>query len=281
MTPTDDTGSGGFSAILPGLLRPLVRLLIARGVTFPMLQRLLKEVYVASAAADFSIDGAPPTDSRISLLTGVHRRDVRTLRNAPDTFRTTRKATTLLATVIGRWLADPIYRMSDGTLMPLARQSQTDASFETLVRSVNRDLRPRTVLDELIRQKLVTEQEDGMLVLDENATIGPADHDAKLVFFAENIGDHLRAAAANLETDPAPFFERAVFYNRLSEDSIALLDGKAREKAQKLLLDLNALAAERQKSDVKGGIGTGSFRLGIFMMHGHHPNQLRDDEGSA
>src|SRR3974390_1739599 len=62
------------------LLRPLVRVLIAHGVTFPMLAQLLKDIYVDVAEGAFPLSGKAQTDSRLSLLTGVHRKDVRALR---------------------------------------------------------------------------------------------------------------------------------------------------------------------------------------------------------
>ena len=62
------------------LLRPLLRVLIAQGITLPILIRLLKELYVEVAETSFSMPGRTQTDSRINLLTGVHRKDVRMLR---------------------------------------------------------------------------------------------------------------------------------------------------------------------------------------------------------
>ena len=67
-------------AALERVLRPLVRLLLAHGITFPALSRLLKSVYVQVAERDFALEGKRVSDSRVSLLTGVHRKDVRTLR---------------------------------------------------------------------------------------------------------------------------------------------------------------------------------------------------------
>lgn len=273
-TPSED-----ISTILPGLLRPLVRLLIARGVSFPILQRLLKQVYVTSADEDFRIDGESPTDSRVSLLTGVHRRDVKDLRGAGGEYAAQRRGKTLLATVVGRWLADPQYRGEDGAPIALHRQTRQGVSFESLVRSINRDVRPRTVLDELLRQGIVEESGPDLFALLPGAVVGPADSEAKLVFFAENVGDHLTAAARNLESDPSPFFERAVFYNRLSPESIQMLESRARELARAMLTELNSLAADRQKEDLSGDTSTQRFRLGVFMLHGRETAEALDDEG--
>ena len=74
-------------AALRHLLQPLVRLLTAQGITYPMLADLLKQAYVDVAVRDFRLEGALPTDSRVTLLTGVHRKDVKRLRapGAPQT----------------------------------------------------------------------------------------------------------------------------------------------------------------------------------------------------
>ena len=52
------------------------------GSFWPAVVALLKQVYVEVATDSFALGGKPPTDSRVSMLTGVHRKDVRTLR--PD-----------------------------------------------------------------------------------------------------------------------------------------------------------------------------------------------------
>lgn len=273
-----ENNSGRLGQVLPALLRPIVRLLIARGVTFPSLQKLLKRLYVESVDEDFRIGSEPPTDSRVSLLTGVHRKDVREIRSGAPTTDTARQSTTLLATVVGRWLADPDMVDSQGAPRPLPRQAESGASFTDLVRSVSRDLRPRTVLDELIRLRLVTETQDGMLTLRPDATVGPADPEDKLVFFADNLGDHLTAAAANLDRAAPPYLERAVFYNRLTPESIAEIETEARILAQEVLVRVNALAAERQAMEASDPEARERFRLGVFFFHSDIKPTLTPDE---
>jgi len=56
--------------------------MLARGVTFPFLAELLKTLFVEVADADFRIGNKASTDSRINLMTGVHRKDVSRLRQA-------------------------------------------------------------------------------------------------------------------------------------------------------------------------------------------------------
>ena len=62
------------------LLRPLVRLLIERSIPLPFVTELLRGLYVEVAVKEFPVEGKRQTDSRVNLLTGVHRKDVKRLR---------------------------------------------------------------------------------------------------------------------------------------------------------------------------------------------------------
>lgn len=255
-----------FLRVLRGLIRPLVRTLIARGVTAPAFYRLLKSVYVDVAYRDFRIDDAPPTDSRITLLTGVHRRDVRAyLENPDDSWETARAKTATFATVLGQWLARPDLQAPDGGPIALQRTSAEGPDFERLVQSVSRDIRPRTVLDELLRQELVVEDEDGLLRIGEGAVLGPASDDHKIVFFAANVGDHLAAAADNLLSDEPAYLERAVFYNRLTSASVDRVEARARALSQAALEELNAESSELQQADKDDTGPLERYRFGVYF----------------
>ena len=57
--------------------RPLVRLLIGRGATFPVVAERLRQLFVDEAVAEIRARGMKPTASAVSLLSGVHRKDLR------------------------------------------------------------------------------------------------------------------------------------------------------------------------------------------------------------
>src|SRR6201986_4326934 len=94
-------------APLARLLRPLVRLCIKGGMTFPALAQLLRELFVNVAEHDFALEGKDQTDSRVSLLTGIHRKEVARLRGAGAPVHETPAALSLTSAVIARWLAAP------------------------------------------------------------------------------------------------------------------------------------------------------------------------------
>lgn len=274
--------SDAFVRVLSGLLKPLVRALIAQGVTAPALYRQIKKTYVEVAEEDFSIEGKPATDSRINVLTGVHRRDVRQFREEADGKDvTTRTRVTTIVSVIGKWLADRNYTDKDGNPLPLKRFGTDINTFESLVISVSRDVRPRTVLDELMRQGLVSlDEETELLTLNPEAFLGPADLDQKVHFFADNVGDHLAAAVDNLLSEKPRYMERAVFYNRLTQSSIDEIEERARTIGNDALLELNKTAHSKQQNDMSTEDGTQRFRFGVFFYHEDQATKKNTDETS-
>ena len=118
------------------LLRPLVRLLMRSGVTFPVLADLLRGLFVEVAITDLLVDPKTRTDSRISLLTGVHRKEIRRLRleeTGPDAVP---PVVTLSSQIIALWLGSPGFLDPDGRPLSLprtARPGVAEPSFEALV----------------------------------------------------------------------------------------------------------------------------------------------------
>lgn len=276
MTEKDPfTRSTLFQRAVRRILRPLVRSLVAQGVMAPTFYQIVKEAYVEYAADEL---GAKANDSRISVMTGVHRRDVKSIRSAPDTGEAafSRKVSTL-ATVVGRWISDPELNDPINGPIPLPQSSESGPSFNALVEEVSRDVRPRAVLEELMRQGVVTRASD-MLHLAPEIVFGPADLDQKLHYFSHNLGDHMNAAVENLLNAPSPFMERAVFYNNLSEKNVTELDAEAKEKGAALLRDINASAAARQKADADDATALHRFRFGLYLYWEEDPASAGDDD---
>jgi hypothetical protein len=266
------SGSDLFNRAVRRILRPLVRALIAQGVTAPAFYRIVKQTYVEVAAQDL---GDRATDSRINVTTGVHRRDVKEFRALDDgQDDSIAQKVSILATVIGRWMSEPAYKGDTGPI-PLPRTADEGPSFDGLVRSVSRDIRPRTVLDELIRQNIVEMHEDvvHLLVM---GFVGPADMDQKLHFFARNLGDHMQAAVDNLLDDAPPHLERAVFYNNLSAASIAAIEAQARRIGLEALEQINSIAAAHQSEDRTANAASHRFRFGVFFF-----KEDEDAEGTS
>lgn len=260
--------SSQFERAVRGLLTPLIRALIAQNVTATSLYRIIKRTYVDVAA---EMLGPQATDSRISVMTGVHRRDVSAFRSsAQDQTAIQDRKVSILSTVVGRWLSQADYLDEGGQPLPLPRTSDDGPSFDELVQSVSRDVRPRTMLDELERQGIV-KRVDGTIVLMVEGLVGSADMQQRLHFFSHNLGDHMNAAVDNLLSEVPPHLERAVFYNNLDLEAVETIEAEARKIGETALRDINSQAAELQSPNATDLDATHRFRFGVFFY--------REDEG--
>ncbi|MCP3470060.1 DUF6502 family protein [Bradyrhizobium sp. CCGUVB1N3] len=251
-------------APLARLLRPLVRLCIRSGMTFPALAQLLRELFVNVAEHDFALEGKEQTDSRVSLLTGIHRKEVSRLRGAGAPVHEAPAAVSLTSAVIARWLAAPEFTDAKGEPLPLPRTAAGEApSFEQLVASVTKDVRPRAVLDEWLDRELVTINGDDEIELVEAAFVPRGEDDSKWHYLGRNLHDHIAAAAENV-SGPAPrFLERAVHYNGLSPKLAKRLEARSRELAMEALKTANR-EANRALAKDKGGDARWNFGIYIY-----------------
>jgi hypothetical protein len=227
------------------LLRPLVRLLIRSGITFPVLADLLRSLYVEVALRDFLEDRKARTDSRISLLTGIHRKEIRRLRSETTGLSEVPPVVTLGSQIVARWLGTPEYAGTDGHALPLPRVPGPDGgpSFESLVASVTSDVRPRAVLDDWLSQNIVTLDADGRVRLNASAFLPRQGREEQLFYFARNLHDHAAAAVANvLASGAAPFLDRSAHYDRLTADTAARIAVAGRDAVQQALIDVNRVA---------------------------------------
>ena len=262
-------------------LRPLIKLLIKSGITFPFLADLVKEVFVEVAENDFKLDGKEQTDSRINFLTGIHRKDVKRLRDKeqeniiPDTV-------SLGAQLVARWIGSDDYLDSKNNPLALPRliKHGGDRSFEALVKSVNKDIRSRAVLDEWLSLGIVFLDDQGCVCLSTSAFVPEQGYDEKAWFFGENMHDHMAAAVHNMLGEKKPLLERAVFYDQLSQESIAELKSIADQSGMRLLKKLNRRAMELQSADKQFVENNNSrMRFGIYFYNeAEQPQEGNSDD---
>jgi Family of unknown function (DUF6502) len=201
------------------VLRPLVRLLLRSGVTYPVLAAALKRVFLDAARAELAERGMAQTDSAVTLLCGVHRRDVRNLSRAAPEADAAPPPLGLAAQVVARWMNEPGYQDAQGAPRVLPK-SGAALSFDALVAAVSSDVRPRAVMDELLRLGVArAEGEQGEQLLLEHSGFAPRQGlDEMSWLMAANLHDHAAAAAANLH-GRANFLEQALFVDQISADS--------------------------------------------------------------
>jgi hypothetical protein len=239
------------------VLQPLVRLMLTHGITFQYLSELLKGLYVEIAERDFRIDGKSPTDSRISLMSGVHRKDVSRLRAEQlADMPSTPAVVSLGAHLVALWLGTPHYLDELGRPLSLARYRSEDGerSFEALVSSVNSDIRSKVVLDEWMRLGIARIDDDKRVCLNADAFVPNAGFEEKAFYFGHNLHDHLSAAAHNLQGLQPPFMDRSVHYDALHAGSVETLTKQALDLGMKALLAVNKSALQAERQDAQGPV---------------------------
>lgn len=276
------------------VLKPLVRLLLRHGVSYPALAAALKPVFLEAAREELAGRRMAVTDSALTLLSGVHRRDVRRLSSGPASSLSpasppghgpddrsgsatedvrgdaapaaaVAQPLSLAAEVAGRWLTDPAWLDALGAPRALPRSGP--ASFDTLVDQVSRDVRPRAVLDEMLRLGVVRVQ-DAQVELAEEGFVPRAAFREMASLFQANLHDHLAAGVANLDGD-ANFLEQAVFVDELTAESVHALHVAARAAWQDAMRDVLRVARERFDHDAahaQAALRVHRARFGVYFF---------------
>ncbi len=244
-----------------GLMVPVVRWLLRHGVSYSAFADLLKGVFVQVAREELEAGAIRPTHSALSVLSGVHRKDVRLLVDAAPTDGAPRSIP-LASQLFTRWLTDPACRGADGLPAALPRSGEAP-SFEALARSLSTDVHPRTLLDELTRLGLV--RLDGDSVIPESASFVPAAGLAEMTaLFSANAADHLAAAVHNLTETGPKFLEQSLFANGLSEASTQLIGQTARNAWKRTFDELAAQTRARLEAD-KNTPDNFRIRCGVYF----------------
>jgi Family of unknown function (DUF6502) len=252
------------------IMRPLVRLLVARGIVFTEVSERLKRLFVDVANEEAARVAQHPSDSRIAVMTGVHRKDVKRFREEDSGARAPKQALSLSAQALFQWSGDSRF-MKSGRARPLKRRSDTEArpgrlareaSFDDLIETVSKDLPVRAILDEWIRLGVVRINEDGEIVPIDLWAPSLEDDESFLNLVAVHGYDRLSAAVSNFITldDRHPIL--SVDERGLSAADIAALSKLARTRAKGVLDTINQRAValkerhnDPQEADRRIGVG--------------------------
>jgi hypothetical protein len=229
------------------VIKPMVRLFLSKGITYTLLLEEIKRTFVEVADCEFKIDGKAQTDSRLTLITGVHRRDVSRLRQSHASIEPVKN--NLSAQIIAQWIGNPNYLTADGKPNPLflTRKQGEDVSFEALVALVSKDIRSRPVLDEWLRTGIVSINAEGLVQLNQDAFLPNNNLEEQLFFLEMNVHDHLAAAVNNTLSDNK-MFERCVYYNGLSSAQVEALHDLIKNQGMDFLKLVNQHALSLEQS---------------------------------
>jgi len=186
------------------LLRPIALVLMRSGMTWKEFSDLSKTVFVAVAGDEFGIKGRPTNVSRVSILTGISRKEIKRQRElieteAPPLSSKTTDATRLLS----GWHQDPLYTNSQGEPLPLPKHGATP-SFQSLFETYGGDTPEQTLIRELLAASSVESNDEGLYVATRRYHM-PANMDVgNIRFLGTNLHDHAHTLSKNLSDDGSP-----------------------------------------------------------------------------
>jgi len=249
------------------MLNPIVHLLLRYEISHSEFTELARRSYVRVAFDYFSIPNRKKTNSRVSVITGLSRKEVVRLRAIDEEQEPVTKGPLNRATrVIGGWLSDANFldEKKEPMVLPLR---DGENSFEELVARYSGGITARAVLDELIRVGAVIKPDKNLVKLNHHGYV-PEDSDAeKIEVLSTHVSDLLGTVLHNLtHKKEQARFQRQVSYVDIPESVAKEFQRLSHDKSLALILELNQWLAEKKRT-VKPQPNESTFRVGVGIYY--------------
>ncbi len=200
-------------SVIAGLLKPFVRFCLRRDMRIQDMIDVLKFAMLHVAEEKLDLSGDKANISRLSVLTGLQRKEIRRLssvdikKSNPD----------LLTKIIGQWQSNNQFLTKDKKPRALT-VTGNDSEFFELVKSVSVDVSPYTVLFGLEKSGAV-KRSDSKVTLLTPVYISSADEESSLTLLAEDTGDLVSAVEENIFEKPdVPNLHLSTVYDNITEE---------------------------------------------------------------
>jgi len=268
------------TAAVERVLRPLFRILLRNHMSFKAFVDIAKHVYVDVAAEDFGIPGKKTSVSRVALLSGLTRKEVQRLLEAPvvDDAEAGERYNRA-ARVVAGWIRDAEFSDADGNPKVLQLQDGR-ASFAELVRRFSGDIPFRAILDELLRVGVVEKVGDDTIRLKTRAYVPESGDADKLNILGTDVSDLVATIEHNLQHGAAdPFFQRKVMYDNVPVEALQEFRRMSGAQAQSLLERLDKWLSQHDRDTHPATGGTGQVRTGIGIYYFEEDMQAQKQKG--
>jgi hypothetical protein len=244
------------------IMDQLSRWLVKSGIGHREFSDSMRCLFYNAAIEELEQLDQKKTDSAISLLSGLSRREISQIRQDCDGkyqplqpyLGTTRIS--VPSRVIALWI-----HLGLSHIIPTSGEKN---SFESLVKQISTEKHPRAILSELIRLKLVVENGQHVFLQTQSFSPAPNQSTTKQIF-SENVADHLAAGIVNLMEQQDAFLEQAVFADELTLESVQHLKQKTNQLWTKFSKKILAEAIECCQNDQNKYDACYRFRVGLYQ----------------
>ncbi len=251
------------------LLRPLARLLLHFGMSYGEFAEAAKSAFVDAAQSELLAPDKKPTISRISTITGLSRKVVHSLLNQTEVEKIeTLHKLNRAARVINGWISDPAFLDKNGNTLALTMDSG-EATFSQLVKKYSGDITARTIADELLRIQAIKLDSQERLILIKKAYVPNDNKLEQLKLFSQNSAELLNTMEYNIQQHDMDKkrFQRKVYYNNISSESLPELKALIESKAQSCLEEINSILKHHDRDNNKNITGTKKIKVGLAMHY--------------
>jgi hypothetical protein len=246
------------------VLKPLVRILFRAGVRFDEFIELLRGIYVEIVIEDAASADKRVTTGRISILTGVPKKDVDRLASSEDWLKIPKPTDgPALAAILHRWHTDSAFLGPYGVPLELPLSGHGGRNFVDLVGGSSIAIDPHSAFEQLLAAGVIARSGDTHVKVLSRSYVMQKPLSPEVL---EHFGKSMTNLASTIHFNMTPNsstkrLERSVFPGEgLAEELFQEFDAYVRERAHAMLSEVDdwlASAARRPTKHPEARIATG------------------------
>lgn len=272
------------------IMRAVIRLALRNGVSFVEFSDLSKELYVEVAENEYGIEGRATNMSRVALMTGINRHEVKRLRHQADQSDDAQitKSTYKIACILNNWHEQSDYLDEDGLPLELSLEGGFP-SFTNLVQSVSvgGDVAAVTILRELKRSQVVEETKEGKLRVRNRHFIPNYNADPsiapklvnpdKISFGSSMLVDHINTVFHNLygKVGEPTRLELRTTHHAIKKTDVSSFYKFANQRSLALLKDIDGWLEEHYDPELTSPKETERLGVGVYLIEGQNNTERK------
>jgi len=267
-------------AIVRMVMAPFVRILLRYGVAHSDFVSITKKLYVEIAANEFTIDERKQSVARVAVLTGLTRREVKTMLDEPTEHHPPLELNRA-GRVAEAWLRDETFWDTSGQPAALSLKSKDPKSFDGLVRKYGGDIPTRSVRDELIRSGAIRKVGD-TVVIGSTGYVPSGDSEELLKVSFRSVEQLISTIDHNDQHGQEdPRLQLTVEYDNISSEGADTFRILSREKSKELLIYLDRFLATQDR-DLNPALDEGKdqFRTGLSIFYFKDDNNTKQEDNA-
>ena len=252
------------------VLKPIARILLRFGIGFREFSEIAKTAFVDVASSDFGLRGRPTNISRVAVMTGLTRKEVRRLRDKiSEGEHTVVVKPTPLWDILDCWDRGAEFLDDTGrpAILPFTGE---DGSFASLVKRFGGDIPPGAMRTELKRVGAIDEDPNGHLRVLKRTFRPEGDHESLVASLVQGVYPLLATVSHNTDSnrDGDTWAQRIAYTQAVRRTDIPRLKRIAADRIGAFAesIDDVFMAYETLHENDDNGVEKSTLAVGVFYF---------------